>query len=140
MRVSNIFLTVDIVLFKRIQDRFSVLLIQRKNEPYKLCWALPGGYVDDNENPDDAAVRELFEETNIQASLQQLRVFGKPNRDPRGHVVSVAYIGLVDNSTQALAADDALKACWFDIIDLPELAFDHDEIIKFALQKHSTVL
>lgn len=140
MRVSNIFLTVDIVLFKRIQKRLSVLLIQRKNEPYKFCWALPGGYVDDNENPDDAAVRELFEETNIKANLQQLKVFGKPNRDPRGHVVSVAYIGLVDDSVKAFAADDALQTGWFDITDLPQLAFDHEEIIKFALQKQSTLL
>lgn len=140
MRVSNIFLTVDIVLFKATSEGTFVLLIQRKNEPCKLCWALPGGFVDENENPDTAAARELFEETSIKATLQQLQVFGKPNRDPRGHVVSVAYIGWVDNSVLALAADDALNACWFNVSDLPQLAFDHEEIIKFAMKKQISVL
>lgn len=137
MRVSNVSLTVDIVIFKLIQNDCFVLLIQRKNEPYQNHWALPGGYVNDFENPDDAAVRELFEETHVHANLEQLKVFGKPNRDPRGHVVSVAYVGFVDYSVQAMAADDALNAQWFNVLELPQLAFDHDEIIAFALQNNN---
>lgn len=138
MRVSNVSLTVDIVLLKPTPDGLFLLLIQRKNEPYKFCWALPGGYVDSYENPDDAAIRELFEETQVKANLLQLKVFGKPNRDPRGHVVSVAYIGFVDDTVEPTAADDALNAQWFNVLELPELAFDHSEIIEFALQNKYT--
>lgn len=135
MRISNIFLTVDIVLFKLVEKQLFVLLIQRKNEPYKLCWALPGGYVEQNENPDDAAIRELYEETHVHAKLQQLGVFGRPDRDPRGHVVSVAYLGQVDHSVKAVAADDALNVQWFNVLELPQLAFDHQEIIEYAQLK-----
>ncbi len=132
MRISNISLTVDIVLFKLVEKQLFVLLIQRKNEPYKLCWALPGGYVEQNENPDYAAIRELYEETCVHAKLQQLGVFGRPDRDPRGHVVSVAYLGQVDHSVKAVAADDALNVQWYNVLELPQLAFDHREIIEYA--------
>lgn len=136
MRKSNLFLTVDIVLFKKTGPQIEVLLIQRKNPPFQHCWALPGGYVDADEDPDFAAVRELKEETHLSAALEQLRVFGKPGRDPRGHVVSVAYTGWVGPEAVAKADDDAAQVAWFSLNQLPDLAFDHQKIINCAVQKY----
>lgn len=136
MRVPTTFLTVDAVIFKTINGVNCVLLIQRKNEPYQNHWALPGGFVEENEDLLDAVKRELFEETNITINdLQQLGAFGKPFRDPRGHVVSIVYFGFVAENTIAIAADDAKSVFWFEINDLPKMAFDHLEIINFALTK-----
>jgi len=136
MRNSKIFVTVDAVIFKKTQNKILLLLIQRKNAPFQNSWALPGGFVDENEDIDLAVSRELFEETQIElSSLEQLKAFGKPFRDPRFHVVSVAYYGFVPEDVEANAADDAEAAAWFSIKELPELAFDHLEIIKFALTK-----
>ncbi len=137
MRVSFIFVTVDIILFKEVSNKNLILLIKRKNEPFKDCWALPGGFVDENEDLKVAAIRELHEETQIEIeNLEQLKAFGKPFRDPRSHVVSIAYTGFVSPETNAIASDDAKEAKWFSVNDLPKLAFDHDEIINFALLKH----
>jgi 8-oxo-dGTP diphosphatase len=139
MRVSNIFVTVDILVFKINNNKSFILLIKRKNEPFKDCWALPGGFVDENEDLDAAAKRELEEETQIKIEqLEQLKAFGKPFRDPRSHVVSIAFTGFVSKDTQAKASDDAKEAKWFAVNDLPKLAFDHDEIINFALLKQKT--
>lgn len=136
MRISKIFVTVDVVLFKLSANYLELLLIKRKNEPYRDCWALPGGFVDTNEDLEDAAKRELFEETTIQVNcLEQLKAFGKPFRDPRSHVVSIAFFGYASENSIAIANDDAKEAKWFSVNDLPKLAFDHDEIIKFALSK-----
>jgi len=136
VRISKIFVTVDVVLFKLSANYLELLLIKRKNEPYRDCWALPGGFVDTNEDLEDAAKRELFEETTIQVnSLEQLKAFGKPFRDPRSHVVSIAFFGYASENSIAIANDDAKEAKWFSVNDLPKLAFDHDEIIKFALSK-----
>lgn len=137
MRTSKIFVTVDIVLFKQTVAGGQVLLIERKNEPFKNQWALPGGFVDENEDLPDAARRELAEETGIHVQhVEQLKAFGKPRRDPRGHMVSVAFLVKVTNEkTIPKAADDASDAQWFSINELPKLAFDHDEIISFALTK-----
>ncbi|MBP9793937.1 MAG: NUDIX hydrolase [Flavobacterium sp.] len=134
MYTSKIFVTVDVVLIKpKLQQ---LLLIQRKKEPFKDCWALPGGFVDENEDLEAAAKRELLEETNVKVdSLVQIGAFGKPFRDPRSHTVSVAYFGNVADDTVAIAADDANEANWFPIQDLPELAFDHQDIISNALKK-----
>lgn len=138
MRTSLIFLTVDILIFKEIQTTKSILLIKRKNDPFKDFWALPGGFVDENEDLEVAAIRELNEETQINIkSLEQLKAFGKPHRDPRSHVVSIAYIGFVSTDTIAIANDDAKEAKWFSVNDLPKLAFDHDEIISFATSKYN---
>lgn len=129
MHTSKIFVTVDIVLFKSNK----ILLIKRLKDPFKDCWALPGGFVDENEDLEDAAKRELFEETTIKVdSLQQIGAFGKPFRDPRHHTVSIAFYGKVDDDIIAIAADDAKEAYWFSLDDLPELAFDHQEIINKA--------
>ena len=99
MRTSKIFVTVDAVIVKKSADN-QLLLIKRKNEPFQSCWALPGGFVDENEDLEVAAKRELEEETQIKIdSLQQFGAFGKPFRDPRGHMISVAYFGEVSGNT-----------------------------------------
>ncbi|MVX37263.1 NUDIX domain-containing protein [Myroides sp. LoEW2-1] len=134
--MSKIFVTVDIVLLKKENTEVKVLLIKRKNEPFKDKWALPGGFVDENEDLMVAAKRELLEETTIDCkSLSQLGAYGKPFRDPRSHVVSVAYIGLVDTNTKGKAADDAKELDWFSLDELPELAFDHGDILQDAIKK-----
>ena len=134
MRTSRIFVTVDAVIIKKKTDN-QLLLIKRKNEPYKDCWALPGGFVDENEDLEVAAKRELEEETQIKTdSLQQFGTFGKPFRDPRGHMISVAYFGEVPENTIAIASDDAKEVAWFPINELPNLAFDHQEIIENAFK------
>lgn len=136
MRNPTTFLTVDAIIFKKMNDVNQVLLIERKNIPYKDHWALPGGFVEENEDLLIAVKRELFEETHIAIDdLQQLGAFGKPFRDPRGHVVSVVYYGFVHENTVAVADDDAKSALWFPVNELPSMAFDHLEIIKFALTK-----
>lgn len=139
MRISNIFVAVDVLLFKEIDNSTFILLIKRKNVPFINSWALPGGFVDKNEDLEDAAKRELEEETQIKVKgLEQLKAFGKPFRDPRNHVVSIAFVGYVTSETEAFAGDDAKEAKWFSLKDLPKLAFDHDEIINFALLKLKT--
>jgi 8-oxo-dGTP diphosphatase len=130
------FLTVDAVIFKTINNKLHLLLIKRKHPPFQNEWALPGGFVDEHEDIDVAVRRELFEETQIRVDeIIQLKAFGKPFRDPRNHVVSVAYYAFVEESQAPIASDDAKEAEWFSVNDLPNLAFDHDEIINFALQK-----
>lgn len=132
MRVSKIFVTVDAVIVRNAPD-YELLLIKRKNEPFKDCWALPGGFVDENEDLEVAAKRELEEETQIRInSLQQIGAFGKPFRDPRNHMVTIAYFGEVTEDVIAIASDDAKEAQWFSIKKLPVLAFDHQEIIEKA--------
>ncbi len=137
MRTSKIFVTVDIVLLKPSVSGGEILLIRRKNEPYRDQWALPGGFVDENEDLADAARRELREETGVHAAhIDQLKAFGKPYRDPRGHMISVAFLCIAqEENHEVMAADDAAEAQWFSVNKLPKLAFDHDEIISFALTK-----
>lgn len=136
MRTSNIFVTVDAVIFRKTENGYEVLFIQRKNEPFKGDWALPGGFVDEHESLKDAAMRELKEETGLVIdNIWQLGAFGKPHRDPRHHTVSIAYIGFVSAGAEVLAADDAAEAKWFSVKNLPELAFDHADIVNLSLQK-----
>lgn len=137
MYTSKIFVTVDIVLIKDTNPK-QLLLIKRKNEPFKDCWALPGGFVDENEDLEIAAKRELEEETQVKITdLIQIGAYGKPFRDPRSHVVSIAYFGTVNESTIAKASDDAKEVNWFAINNLPELAFDHIDIINDTINKHN---
>ena len=130
--VSKIFVTVDVLVINKITDE--ILLIKRLNEPFKDCWALPGGFVDENEDLEQAARRELYEETNVETNeMIQIGAFGTPNRDPRGHMISVAYqTDLIDNQI-VKAKDDAKETKWFSLNDLPDLAFDHLEIINSIL-------
>lgn len=132
---QNILLTVDAVVFSQTNGEDHVLLIQRKNEPFKDSWALPGGFVEDDEDLQPAAARELLEETGIEANnWEQLYTVGTPGRDPRGRTVSVVYTCEADMNTQkAQGGDDAKEAKWFPINDLPKLAFDHDEVLAKAL-------
>lgn len=113
-----------------------ILLIKRgrKGTPFYGCWALPGGFVDENEDLPDAARRELREETHLEVDrVVQIGAFGKPGRDPRGHVISVAYatvVTIADVTPQA--DDDAKEAKWWPLNALPDLAFDHEDIINKA--------
>jgi 8-oxo-dGTP diphosphatase len=123
------------VVFGLDESGLQVLLIQRDLEPYQGSWALPGGFVRVDEDLEAAALRELREETGLErVYLEQLYTFGAPDRDPREHVVTVAYTALVkltDHRVQA--ATDARNAAWFAVDDLPRLAFDHPNIVAVAL-------
>lgn len=133
----KIFVTVDVVLFRKMNSSYEILLIQRLNDPFKDYWALPGGFVDENEDLETAAKRELFEETDIQLfQVKQIKAYGNPNRDPRHHTISVAFIGEIDSLAEAKAKDDAKAVKWFATDELPALAFDHAEIIRDAIEKH----
>jgi ADP-ribose pyrophosphatase YjhB (NUDIX family) len=130
-------LTVDCVVFGFDENELKVLLIQRGLEPFKGRWAFPGGFVRVDETVDDAARRELVEETGLKGIfLEQLYTFGEIDRDPRDRVVSVAYYALVKLSDhRAKAATDAANAEWFPISKVPKLAFDHAEILETALAR-----
>ena len=127
-------LTVECVVFGLDDEYLKVLLIQRDLEPFAGEWALPGGFVNVGESPEDSARRELQEETGMhKVFLEQLYTFGEPNRDPREHIVTVAYYALVNLGDHKIqAATDARQAAWFAIDDVPKLAFDHDRILKTA--------
>ena len=130
-------LTVDCVVFGFDESELKVLLIQRGLEPFKGKWAFPGGFVRVDETLDEAARRELAEETGLKSVfLEQLYTFGTVDRDPRERVVSVAYYALVKLSDhRAKAATDAANAEWFPISKVPKLAFDHAEILATALAR-----
>jgi len=130
--------TVDAVIFSVTQDAIKLLLIKRKNNPFKGKWAVPGGFIGIDEELDDAVARELAEETGLTGvSLEQLHAFGKPGRDPRGRQITVAYMGIINKGLDRLkAGDDAQLAQWFDINALPSnMAFDHDIVTKFAIER-----
>lgn len=132
-------LTVDCVIFGLDLDEetLKVMLIERDIEPFAGVWAIPGGFVRRGETLMEAATRELAEETGITGVfLEQLYTFGDPGRDPRGWVVSVAYYALVSPEKHLLhATTDARQAKWFPITSLPELAFDHADILATALSR-----
>ncbi len=129
-------LTVDIILYGFIEGSLRLLLVQRKNEPFKEKWALPGGFVDEHETGDEAAKRELKEETGMTCKiLGQLFTETGLDRDPRGRTVSIIYRGYYLGTAEPLAGDDALNASWFSVFTLPDLAFDHQIIIKKAFTR-----
>lgn len=112
-----------------------VLLIQRSNEPFKGCWAFPGGFMDMDETTEQCAIRELEEETGLVVSeLQQIGAYSKVDRDPRGRTISVAYLVRIDKPIAVIGQDDAAKAEWWPLSALPPLAFDHDEIMRDAIK------
>jgi 8-oxo-dGTP diphosphatase len=127
-------LTVDCVVYGLDDGNLKVLLIQRDKDPFAGCWALPGGFVHVEESLDEAARRELEEETGLNIDyLEQLYTFGSVNRDPRERVVSVAYYALVKPGDHSVhAATDARSAAWFSATEVPPLAFDHAEILRVA--------
>jgi 8-oxo-dGTP diphosphatase len=130
-------LTVDCVVFGLDDEDLKVLLVQRDVEPFSGRWALPGGFVRLDETLEEAARRELEEETGVrQVFLEQLYTFGTIDRDPRERVVSVAYYALAKLSDHRIkAATDARDAAWFAVSDVPALAFDHDHILGVALER-----
>ncbi len=130
--------TVDVVIFTVREERLQVLLVQRKKPPFAGQWALPGGFIGMEESLEEAALRELAEETGVtQAYLEQLYTYGDPHRDPRGRVITVAYFALIPAGTpiRAEGGDDASQARWFPVNDLPALAFDHADIIAYAVRR-----
>lgn len=129
--------TADAVVFGVDAAVLRVLLIQRKAAPFKGSWALPGGFVQMGESLDDAARRELQEETGIAPThLEQLYTFGEPNRDPRGRVITVAYVAMVrPDQHPATAGSDASLAQWFPVDALPDLAFDHRTVVEVAVAR-----
>src|SRR5688572_16009689 len=129
--------TVDIVIFTIRDRRLQVLLIRRLAKPFANKYALPGGFVLEKESVEAAAVRELREETGIdKVYLEQLYTFGEPNRDPRGRVISVAYYALVNSQQFQLKARQRVsEASWFPVKKLPPLAFDHQRIVDYALER-----
>lgn len=135
-RTSNIFVTVDTIVFRKEGQETEILLIKRGRDPFQGKWAIPGGFVDLNEDLNTAASRELEEETGLKGiKLQQLHTFGKPGRDPRGHMISVTYWGIAEDNSEVTGADDATEALWFSISELPDLAFDHLQIVEMAIKE-----
>jgi len=130
-------LTVDCVVFGLDEEDLKIILIQRDRDPYKGRWALPGGFVHNDESLEEAAMRELKEETGIgNVFLEQLYTFGDVQRDPRGRVISVAYYALVNLRDHKIkAATDARDAAWFSVDDIPKLPFDHNKILEVALKR-----
>jgi len=131
MKYKSPKLTVDGILLKKGE----ILLIKRKNPPFKNSWALPGGFVEYGEKTEDAVLREVFEETGLKTTIKKLiGVYYDPDRDPRGHTVSIVYL-IEEQSGELLGGDDALEAKFFKVKKLPTLAFDHGKIIEDLLKE-----
>ena len=130
--------TVDIVIFTVHENDLKVLLVKRKVWPFEGYWALPGGFVKMNESLDDAAKRELVEETAVKdVYLEQLYTFGEPKRDPRTRVITVSYFALINmgDAKNLKASTDVSDVKWFSVYGLPKLAFDHKDIISYSLKR-----
>ena len=111
-----------------------VLLIQRGDNPYKGCWAFPGGFMEMDETTEQCAIRELEEETGLKLEiLSQIGAYSKVDRDPRSRTVTVAYLIIIDEPLPVTGLDDAANAAWWPLSSLPQLAFDHDEIMSDAI-------
>ncbi|MEK6816876.1 MAG: NUDIX domain-containing protein [Nanoarchaeota archaeon] len=130
---------VDMVVFTATEDALKVLLIKRGKEPFSGHWCLPGGFMKIDESPENAALRELKEETGVKdVYLEQLYTFGEPKRDPRGRVISISYFALVDSSRIkpfVTGQEKIENVQWCDIARLPKLGFDHKDIIEYALKR-----
>jgi 8-oxo-dGTP diphosphatase len=130
--------TVDAAVFGLFHDGARLLLIKRKHDPYKGCWAIPGGFIEMGEELEDSAARELAEETDLTGVLlEQMSTYGTLGRDPRGRLITIVFMGIVEERQAIVkAGDDAAEAQWFDIEKLPgKMAFDHDEISRFAIRR-----
>jgi len=128
--------TVDIVVLRVAGDGLEALLVKRGRPPYEGRWVFPGGFMDIRERLADAASRELHEETGLEGvMLEQFGVFDSPDRDPRGRVISAGYIGLICGEGPGVAGgDDAAEARWFPVSAMPDLAFDHKDVLETALE------
>ena len=135
--MSELRVAVDVVIFRVRDGGLQVLLVKRGIQPFEGRWAFPGGFVLRDESLDAAALRELREETGVgDVYLEQLYTFGEPKRDPRGRVVSVCYFALLSGGeAEARAGSDASEVQWADAYKPPSLAFDHKEILDYALQR-----
>ena len=127
--------TADCVIFGYDGTEIKTLLIQRVNEPYRGCWAFPGGFLEIDETVEQCAVRELKEETGLdQGHVRQVKTYSTVDRDPRERIITVAFY-VIAKVREAKGGDDAAEACWFPINALPELAFDHKDIFNDALRQ-----
>ena len=130
--------TTDTVVFKSGPNCIEVLLVKRNHEPFKDFWALPGGFLEMEETPEDGARRELKEETGVEIhTMKEIGAFGDIHRDPRGRIITIAYYSFLNhpNHNGLKALSDAADANWFSISRLPEMAFDHQEILDEAILK-----
>jgi len=127
--------TADIILFSHFQNKDWVLLILRKYPPFEGCWAIPGGFIEMDETLEASALRELEEETGLKGiALKQFRTYGNPGRDPRHRTITVVFTGRCEGLPKVKGMDDAREAVWHPVDALPKLGFDHDTILKDALQ------
>lgn len=139
-------ITVDCAVVRYNENAgVDILLIKRRNDPYKGCWALPGGYMEIDETLDSAVKREVMEETGIDIERSCLKylndkIFDNPNRDERGRVVTVLSVVVVPNSTKMVAGDDAMECKWFSLRNLPPLAFDHADMIEYSKKRLNYIL
>jgi 8-oxo-dGTP diphosphatase len=129
--------TVDIVIFTIHENELKVLLIKRDLPPFKNSWAIPGGFVRIGESLEEAAKRELEEETGVKdVYLEQLYTFGEVNRDPRGRVITISYMALINSDKLKVRANtDASEVKWFSVSKIPTLAFDHNNILSYAIKR-----
>ena len=132
--------TADCVVITK-EEQPKVLLIQRGADPYKGSWAFPGGFMNMDETTEQCAIRELEEETGLRVSdVHQIGAYSKVDRDPRGRTITVAYLAIIDEPVQVTGQDDAAKAEWFPLSALPELAFDHADIMRDAVKAYKKYL
>lgn len=131
--------TADCVVMTK-EERPQVLLIQRGFDPFKGCWAFPGGFMNMDETTEQSAIRELEEETGLVVTeLHQIGAYSKVDRDPRGRTITVAYLAMIDAPVEVHGQDDAAKAEWWPIDKLPALAFDHEDIMRDAVASYKDI-